>query len=70
MVTLSETHITYNSWKNHSGLYPKPEFTFILKCPQNGEGGCVGLEEEKMLKMLKWKVFELKFFKQRKKVLL
>ena len=37
IITLSETHITYGSWKDSSGLYAIPGFTFISKCCQNGE---------------------------------
>ena len=42
-VTFSETHITYNSWKDSSGLYSIPGFTFTSKCRQHGEGGDVGI---------------------------
>ena len=34
---------TYNSWKDNSGLYSIPGFTFISKCFQNGEGGGAGI---------------------------
>lgn len=42
-VTLFEAHITYNGWKDNSGLYSIPGFTFISKCFQNGEGGGAGI---------------------------
>ena len=47
---MSETHITYNSWKNSSSLYPISGFTFISKCRQNGEGGGVGIYVAEKLK--------------------
>ena len=49
---MSETHITYNSWKNSSSLYYISGFTFILKCSQNGEGGGVGIY---VAEKFKWK---------------
>ena len=48
IVTLSETHITYNSWNYNFDLYFMPGFTFISKCYENVEGGGVG-------EKLKWK---------------
>ena len=43
IITLSETHTTYGTWRDSSGLYSLPGFTFIFKCHQNGEGGGVGI---------------------------
>ena len=52
IITLSETHITYGSWKDSSGLYAIPGFTFISKCCQNGEWGGAGIY---VAENLKWK---------------
>ena len=52
IVTLFEAHITYNGWKDNSGLYSIPWFTFISKCHQNGELGGVGIY---VTEKLKWK---------------
>ena len=42
-MTLSETHITRNSWNDNSRSHSMPEFTFISKCRQNGKRECVGI---------------------------
>ena len=50
MITLSETDITHDSWKDSSGLYSIPGFIFISKCRQNGEEGGVGIYVAEKLK--------------------
>ena len=52
IVTLSETHITCNSWNDNSRSHSIPQFTFVSKCRQNGKLEWVGIY---VAENLKWK---------------
>jgi len=43
IITLSETHITSDSWNENSELYNIPGYTFIQNCRKNATGGGVGM---------------------------
>ena len=56
IITLSETHITSNSWNDNCELYNIPGYTFIQKSRKNAVGGGVGMY---ISNNLKWKFVDI-----------
>lgn len=56
IITLSETHITPDSWNDNRNLYNIPGYTFIQKCRKHATGGGVGMY---ISNNLQWKIADI-----------